>query len=298
MWVNQFDPEERLPVLDELNHVLKRTYLTEANMEEFLIKVAANQKFVGADAKAFWKSVGVLRVQTGGNSQNEMLERLERILNEHIGIGLDECRSTSGTFLYIDDAVFSGNRVKNDLEPWIENVAPQTFSLRIVVGALHTNGKNYADEHLKKIASSVGKTITTNWWQVMGFENQKFRKNSSEVLWPSELPPDVQVSQYVETLKTAGFPPVLRVPGETPKDGVFSGEVGRATLERALLRAGVRVRSICTNLRENSRPLGFTPLKTLGFGTTVVTFRNCPNNAPLAFWAGSPWYPLFRRKTN
>src|SRR5712675_1158523 len=66
MWVNQFDPEERLPVLDELNHVLKRTYLTEANMEEFLIKVAANQKFVGADAKAFWKSVGVLRVQTGG----------------------------------------------------------------------------------------------------------------------------------------------------------------------------------------------------------------------------------------
>jgi hypothetical protein len=39
-------------------------------------------------------------------------------------------------------------------------------------------------------------------------------------------------------------------------------------------------------------------LETLGFGSTLVTFRNCPNNCPLAFWAGYPWYPLFQRKTN
>ncbi len=39
-------------------------------------------------------------------------------------------------------------------------------------------------------------------------------------------------------------------------------------------------------------------LETLGFGSLVVTFRNCPNNAPLALWVGDPWYPLFPRTTN
>jgi hypothetical protein len=39
-------------------------------------------------------------------------------------------------------------------------------------------------------------------------------------------------------------------------------------------------------------------LETLGFGSLIVTFRNCPNNAPLAFWVDSPWYPLFPRTTN
>lgn len=39
-------------------------------------------------------------------------------------------------------------------------------------------------------------------------------------------------------------------------------------------------------------------LVTLGFGSLIVTFSNCPNNAPLAFWVDSPWYPLFPRATN
>ena len=55
---------------------------------------------------------------------------------------------------------------------------------------------------------------------------------------------------------------------------------------------------MCPYLKESARPLGFSLLKTLGFGATVVTHRNCPNNCPLALWAGDPWYPLFRRKTN
>ena len=96
----------------------------------------------------------------------------------------------------------------------------------------------------------------------------------------------------------AGYPPEKRAKGGTPKDSVFSGEEGRALLERVFLESGVRIRSICPHLKETARPLGFSLLKTLGFGATVITYRNCPNNCPLALWAGDPWYPLFRRKTN
>ncbi len=69
-------------------------------------------------------------------------------------------------------------------------------------------------------------------------------------------------------------------------------------MERDLLIAGVRIRGMCPNLPKQARPLGFHSLTTLGFGSVIVTFRNCPNNAPLAWWAGSPWFPLFPRKSN
>ena len=60
----------------------------------------------------------------------------------------------------------------------------------------------------------------------------------------------------------------------------------------------MRIRKMCPYLNENQRPLGNMVLKSLGFGSMIVTFRNCPNNTPLAFWAGDPWYPLFPRKVN
>ena len=55
---------------------------------------------------------------------------------------------------------------------------------------------------------------------------------------------------------------------------------------------------MCPNLNQFQRPLGNSLLETLGFGSLIVTFRNCPNNAPLPLWVGNPWHPLFPRTTN
>jgi hypothetical protein len=298
-WVHQFDPEDCLPILTELDHVLKKTYFSEAAVTKFLQELATEPKLVGADPVAFWKAAGVLDIQQGGNSQTEMLERLEAVLKGQLGITLKECKSSSGNFVYLDDAVFTGNRVRRDLEPWIESSAPQKATIHVIVNALHA-GSYYAAQQLDKASKKAGKDITVTWWRVRFIENRKFYRNQSEVLWPSELPEDEEdeVARYAKVLSDAGYPPEKRAQGGTPKDGVFSGEAGRALLERVFLKAGVRIRSICPNLKESARPLGFSLLKTLGFGATVVTYRNCPNNCPLALWAGDPWYPLFRRKTN
>jgi hypothetical protein len=75
-------------------------------------------------------------------------------------------------------------------------------------------------------------------------------------------------------------------------------------IERELLMAGVRIRAGCQNPKKVMRPLGFGHFG-LGFGATIVTYRNCPNNCPLALWWGDPdatsgpfhWYPLLPRKT-
>lgn len=94
------------------------------------------------------------------------------------------------------------------------------------------------------------------------------------------------------------YVPVLRSPGSVGSNALFSTEEGKHLLEQEFLKAGVRIRQRCPHLTRVQRPLGHVTLETLGFGSLIVTFRNCPNNAPLALWAGAPWYPLFPRTTN
>ena len=298
-WIEQFDDEDRLPVLAELDHVLQKTYFSEAAVTDFLESLAKEPKLVGGDPAQFWKSAGILNIQQGGNSQTDMLQRFDAVLRKQFAIGIPDCEASSGNFIYLDDAIFTGNRFRRDLEPWIESTAPPKATVHVIVNAMYA-GSYYAKQQVDKAAQKAGKAITTVRWHVREIENRKYYKNQSEVLWPAEFPEGGtdEISAYVQMLKNAGHPPEKRAPGGTPKNGIFSGEPGRAALERAFLKAGVHIRSICPFLKETARPLGYSSLMTLGFGATVVTYRNCPNNCPLALWAGDPWYPLFRRKTN
>jgi hypothetical protein len=100
------------------------------------------------------------------------------------------------------------------------------------------------------------------------------------------------------------FPLEPRAPGGTGQ--FFSSETRRSVLEQAFLKAGLRIRSFSANPHAALRPLGFSPFG-VGFGSLFLSFRNCPNNAPLALWWGdhtkpswhpfSKWYPLVPRKT-
>jgi hypothetical protein len=115
------------------------------------------------------------------------------------------------------------------------------------------------------------------------------------VLRPTKIPDDQPTKDYVATLK---FPPVLRPPGSVGGLKIFSSDANRELMEQQMLLKGVYIRTVSPHLKDYARPLGNMVLSTLGFGSTIVTFRNCPNNVPLAFWAGDPWYPLFPRKIN
>ena len=124
------------------------------------------------------------------------------------------------------------------------------------------------------------------------------------MLWPAVIPDDADLLTYMA--EEQKFPFQTRHAGGKIKQDVFSSEEGRQLLERELLLAGVRIRSFCQNPKRVMRPLGFCVFG-LGFGSLIVTFRNCPNNSPLALWWGDPdaglssplsrWYPLLPRKT-
>lgn len=127
----------------------------------------------------------------------------------------------------------------------------------------------------------------------MSLENRRFRKDFADVFWPKSIPESAK--HYFNTFT---HPLELRNGSAASSQKVFVDDNHRSTCEEVFLDRGVWIRDQCPRLTKYQRPLGNYVLETPGFGATFVTFRNCPNNAPLVFWAGDPWYPLFPRDTN
>lgn len=295
-WIGQFDAAVQLPMLREMDHVLQRTYFSLERVSSFLRGLITTEELVGTDPCAFWRDVHFLDIQGGGNSQTEMLALFNELLQEKCGFGVPQCGVRgSSVFVYLDDAIFTGNRVRRDLEAWIRDEAPNKAALHIVSIALHSGGQYYANGYIGKAAVAAGKTIDLTWWRAIELEDRKAHSDTADVLRPTHIPNDPAVQAYVQAMK---YPPTLRRPGSLGTSALFATDAGRVLLEQEFLKAGARIRQLCPNLGATQRPLGHITLDTLGFGSLIVTFRNCPNNAPLALWVGEPWYPLFPRTTN
>lgn len=294
-WVNQFDAAVQLPILREMDHVLKQTYFSKENTQKFLNGLFDTTKLVGNDPCTFWRSVNFLNIQGGGASQTEMLALFDQLLQDKCGFSVSDCGSKPHAFIYLDDASFTGNRILRDLRDWIAKKAPAKTTVHIITIAQHSGGQYYANTNLIKAVQAAGKTIDFTWWRAIELEDRLTYTDTSDVLRPVAIPEDTAVQAYVAGMKYA---PRLRTPGGVGGKGIFSSDENRQLLEQEFLKAGMRIRGMCPHLGNTQRPLGHMTLETLGFGSLLVTFRNCPNNAPLALWAGDPWYPLFPRTTN
>ena len=295
-WLSQFDAAVQESLLSEMDHVLKQTYIPKTRVESFLANLVTNEKLTGGDPKKFWKDGKFLDLQKRGSSQRELMKMIEAPLKAQTGYGVADCgKNSPACFIYLDDGLFSGNTILGDLRDWLKGAAPSQALVHVVVMALHRGGQYYARTELEKTASQVGKKIEFKWWRIVELEDRKAYIKDSDVLRPTKIPEDQPTKDYVKTLK---YPPTLRPPGSLGTAKFFSSEGARELLEQQFLLKGVYIRTQSGNFNEYARPLGNMVLSTLGFGSTIVTFRNCPNNAPLALWAGSPWYPLFLRKTN
>jgi hypothetical protein len=301
-WIDQFDAQVQVEVLRELDHVLKGTYFGREQVAEFLGGLVTNTKLAGADPSTFWANANFLAVQANGESQAVLLDLFSEVLTDSFGFGVEESGERDGPYVYLDDVLFSGGRVGQDISEWLAGDAPSEATLHVVVIATHAFGAWKTERRLLDVAQEAGKKLDLKMWRAVCFENRLAYRNNAEVLWPASLPDDEEIKTYAAAGK---FPFQARKPGGKLENQIFSSEEGRHTLEQAFLVAGARIRAACKNPSDAMRPLGFSPFG-LGFGATVVTFRNCPNNCPLALWWGDPhaiagsalaWYPLLPRKT-
>lgn len=299
-WIRQFDKAVQVPMLREIDHVFKQTYLKKELASGFFSNLVKNKKLSGNSPCEYWAKAHFLNIQQNGHSQQEILKLFSEKLAEQCHINTSDCGKKGGDYIYLDDVMFSGNRIGNDLSEWISNHAPAKATIHVVVIAIHAGGEYQVGKRLKQAIQDSGKSIEIHYWRAVNIENRKYYKNNSEVLWPATIPDDDLVAEYVAQPHKFPFEP--RSPGG--KLGPFSSEEGRQLLESELLKAGVKIRGLSHHPKDVMRPFGFSPFG-LGFGSMIVTYRNCPNNCPLALWWGDPdatsgpfhWYPLFPRKT-
>ena len=298
-WIRQFGTDVQLPMLREMDHVLRRTYFSRNRVHEFFTSVMGNRQLADKEPREFWRNVHLLDIQQNGTSQTEIRELFETELEQRYGLNTGEGHEGSSVFVYLDDVLFTGSRVESDLADWIASDAPATAIVHVVVIAAHCLGEWNSRTRIEAHAATVGKNLRVHCWAAEWIENRLACRDRSEVLWPVEIPRNVAAENYL----IQGFQP--RNPGGTPRWDVFSSEEGRQLLERELLSAGMRIRSFSQKPDPTLRPLGFGPFN-VGFGSMIVTHRNCPNNAPLALWWGDPtqhanhplsrWYPLVQRR--
>ncbi|PTS90880.1 hypothetical protein DBR17_00535, partial [Sphingomonas sp. HMWF008] len=243
----------RDPILAELLHVFRWTYFTRANVQTFIDSIVTNAKFAGSNPCQFWQGVRVLNLQTAGNSQKDMTALLAASLQRQCGLALASCGATPHTYLYLDDVLFSGGRIRLDLIRWVTEAAPAKAKLAVLVIGSHALGEWYSGNKIRETAKAAGKTVELNWWRAVSFEDRKSEINNSDVMRPTVVPADPATQAYLASL---GEAPLIRTVGGKSPIGVFSGEAGRHLLEQEFLAAGVQVRGMCPHFDKYMRPLG------------------------------------------
>lgn len=293
-WISQFPQNVQDPILAEMEHVLSKSYFSKAKIQGFMRKVIQHKAWTKDNITAFWGEMNFLNIQPRGSSQRELLSLFNQELQSVAGLSIEQC-GQGNKFIYIDDGLFSGSRIKADLINWVNTTAPKNSELYVALIALHTQGYYFAKKDLDKAVADSGKNISVHWGYLKEIEDGIYNINESDVLRPTGDGNDPAVAAYVASL---GKPQTWRTGTNIGPKAFFTSDQGRQLLEQEFLKKGVQIRDMCPHLIGYQRPLGNTVMRTTGFGTMFVTYRNCPNNAPLALWAGNPWYPLFRRVTN
>lgn len=143
-WLEQFDEDVRLPLVAELGHILPKSYFSGKATADFWKRLVTAKKLVGDDPVEFWKKANFFDAQQGGASQSELLEFFGTLLKSESGIRRKECGSKSGPVIYIDDVLFSGNRLVNDLRHWIPNEARKSCEFHAIFIGTHSGGAFYA----------------------------------------------------------------------------------------------------------------------------------------------------------
>lgn len=304
-WVRQFDDGDQGIILEEMDRLLQRFYYSRTRSKRSLRSYIRQGMIGDNEPRSALSRTRFLRVQQQGNSQKDLLEIVDEILQEDHGMRIADCGADSpDTFVYIDDGIYTGSRIRYDLTPgenapsWITNEAPEGSKLKIHVLASHKAGEKYAMGIIRPCARR--RHIVVDGMCDVRIANER-QLGGAECLWPSTVTGNPDVDSYVSDVrrflanKGASDRLLFRPPSVPKQETLFTSSVARETVERAFLVKGAEL--VQSTDKASMRPLGWEKLGSLGFGTLFVTYRNIANNAPLVlWWGGGGWYPLFSPK--
>ena len=312
-WISQFSEKDQTIILEEMIHIFKSFYISKKEATNFLEQIFSLNEIFGEDFFANKSDVKFLNIQSVGGSQAELLDLIETIANDSYGISLDDCGSNPSKYIYVDDCLFSGNRVRRDIEAWIDE-AKEDSELHLVFLGIHIRNLDFISHTLEEMLKK--KNMKFKFWRVKEISDSRktnyTKNNKYECLWAPYASYGTSTERYIEDVEESrsdsqrAYFPLLREEQYPINETLFTSKEHRDIVEKAFFEKGVYIKSFGNERKENIRALGYDNNKTLGFGSMFVTYRNIANNCPLVLWWGDEnatpglgdWYPLFPRTVN
>ena len=296
VWMEQFDESnaDKAIFLKELISIYSKTYHPLERVRSNMKSIASQRNLVGADPTRFWETVDVLDIQSKGFSQSDLRGILAQEVKTLYNVDIQSHDGEGRHSLYLDDAIFSGNCVYRDIKDWAEH---RVEPARLTIIALDVaSGVEFSLKKRLEPEINVKPTV----WHFTATDNRSNAGSKADVLRLRTFPTDEASQSYLQN-RLQGGPAALLRGTSANGSSLFTDEARRELVELMFWRAGLKCLDECPLLSDNVRPLGYCSAagqNKLGFGSLFASYRNCPNNAPVALWAGNPWIPLLRRGTN
>lgn len=291
-WINQFEIFEQDFIASIVIKLLENRYITKKEEVEFIDELFENQSL-----KIDGTMPLPLQIQGNGKSQKHLVQHYQKVFSEHPKITYSQDR-----VIYLDDFIFSGGRIYQDLTNWIPR---QEKSHKIYVGVIGCHSSTWQTK--KKLKNKIFDNNQKNnlnssliFLDCTELENKLSKRNESDVLWP------MQKIFQTEEYKKYEVPNFKYRDGfiETPYN-LFKNNDERVRFENICLKYGFKIIERCKATNSTTKPLGNCHFDGYGFGGLIFNYRNCPNNTPLIFWWGSgdinklhlynQWHPLMPR---
>lgn len=313
-WVNQFEEDDRLFLLTELEHILKQTYFSKSKILDCIfnkISFLAQSKGYRNDA-SFLVNAIFIATQDKEKSQTEILNLFYDALPSKYNIEKKHLGSKSKKYIiYFDDVLATGKTTFDELKIWLNNTSQDSkkyfellkfrrFDLIVFTLSCHEWGRTNIEYQIKyEFGEEVRKRI--EYHNCFCIENNPYDFNPKlNFVYPVNQDKEL-VNDYFQSIHSGSYPKhekvAFRKNGSPNKETFFTSPENRIRYENILLDKGIDILGRVESLKSKQiRPLGYTVLshKTFGLGTQYFTWRNISNTNPLVFWwKNHGWYPLF-----
>lgn len=312
-WIRQFEEDEQLIVLRETFNLLNNNYMDKKKVKAYFNEIWNCSGIMGDNPEEELDDIQFLNIQRKGTSQSSLIELLEKTYLKEHDVNINK-KNHSGIkkYIYIDDCMYTGQTVRNDIKYWIDNCEPNcNTELILVFLGLFTGNLDYKQKEIEQICAD--RNIQVKFFSEITYNNNIYSTDESyDFLWPEKIEGNEYVDAYIEELENE-----RSVKSKKGLDfrtwidnnnNTFTSIEDRRVFEQALLKAGAYIVSLPANRNPRIRPMGFSSSISLGFGAFFATYLNISNNCPLAFWWGDPWkdktdtlgkwYPLLPREVN
>ena len=298
-WIRQFrlSSKDDLLLLEEIAHVLSNTYISEQILRAFVAqRVESLPRESGLSPRMYWDRVGVMRLGGTEDSQGALVAILGEELSRRWKLDPRINLETAAEWLYFDDVLFTGHQVVQRLSNWTAVTGHEDCRVRLVLFAAHTLGRRWVEHDSTNFRDlRDAKNIGLRWNVNVMIQNRQ--QAGCQVLWP-HYPSE---GGFHWPTQFDGRPVVWR-PMDSGATAPFRTDQGRQLMEDVFTEFGLHIVGLAKNPGPNIRPLGYSRLASLGFGSMVVSHRGCANTCPVVLWWGgaekyplNQWYPLFPR---